>query len=110
MFLVPRLPEAGSLTLHADSTPTVWLWRNGSGKPVINEAAWRAMSYLASRGIFYQAKHIAGVNNKVADYLSRTPDPEDYCLRAGLFRRACVRFGVRPLLDLFANRYNKQLP
>ena len=43
-------------------------------------------------------------------YLSRTPDPEDYCLRAALFRQACARFGVRPQLDLFANRYNRQLP
>ena len=87
----------------------MWAWRNGSGKPTINKAARQATSYLASRGIFHQAQHIAGVHNKRADALSRQPDPEDYCLRAGLFRRACARFGVRPALDLFANRYNKQV-
>jgi len=51
-FLVPRLPEVGSLTLHSNSTPTVWAWRNGSSKPVISKAARQATSYLASRGTF----------------------------------------------------------
>ena len=62
-FLVPRLEtqgrKVGSITLHSDSTPTVWAWRNGSSKPTISKAARQATSYLASRGIFYQAKHRA---------------------------------------------------
>ena len=112
-FLVPRLEaqgkKVGSITLHSDSTPTVWAWRNGSGKPTISKAARQATSYLASRGIFFQAKHIAGIDNKRADFLSRAPDPEDYCLRREVFRRACAHFGVRPTMDLFANRYNRQV-
>ena len=69
----------------------------------------QATTFLASRGIFYQAEHIPGVHNIRADFLSRHPDPEDYQLRRDVFRRACATFGVRMKVDLFANRYNRQL-
>ena len=105
-FLVPRLHAINAITLRSDSTATVWAWRNGSGKPTINAAARQATTFLASRGIFYQTEHIPGVNNIRADFLSRNQHPDDYHLKREVFRRACNTFGVRPTVDLFANRYN----
>ena len=58
-----------------------------------------------------RARHIPGVRNVLADALSRPrdPSPTEWMLNPVVFQWLCERLG-RPMVDLFATRFNNQLP
>jgi hypothetical protein len=53
--------------------------------------------------------HIPGIENCLADSLSRMEASGDYELRADVFRIAVRTLQVIPTIDLFASAYNKKL-
>lgn len=56
------------------------------------------------------AVHIPGVDNWIADFLSReTVDPGEWSLHPMVFHLICQRWGI-PDVDLFASRLNHKLP
>lgn len=58
-----------------------------------------------------RARHIPGVRNVLADALSRPrdPSPTEWMLNPVVFQWLCEQFD-RPMIDLFATRFNNQLP
>lgn len=67
--------------------------------------SWAERNLLSLR-----AEHISGVNNRQADFLSRsTIDHSEWRLHPRLFREITHRFGL-PVVDLFASPKNAQLP
>jgi hypothetical protein len=105
-----QIPPGVILEVHSDSTPTVWTWRKGSRLRWMNSEVSRALIDVHKKGIFLQALHIPGKLNTRADWLSRNPDDHSYRLNPEIFQRVCRRFDVAPTIDLFANRFNKQVP
>ena len=66
--------------------------------------------WLFDRDISVVAVHRPGVNNELADFLSRNrPDPTEWSLHPAIANRLFTRWG-RPQLDLFASPLNNKLP
>ena len=66
--------------------------------------------WLISHNIQVFAVHRPGVNNELADYLSRNrPDPTEWSLNPNAARKLFRRWGT-PQLDLFASHLNHKVP
>ena len=107
--LLPQIPQGCSLLVQSDCSSTVWCWRKGSSKCVINDPIRSQMKALAGKGVVVQSEHLAGLQNVTADRLSRMLDPHNYQLHPAIFRHVCRSFRFRPRIDLFASRVNHQL-
>lgn len=65
--------------------------------------------WCLQRNIYISAIHIAGTDNKTADYYSRNfSDSTEWRLKPEIFKRLCKHF-FQPQIDLFASRINRQL-
>ena len=109
-FLLPFVPEGCTLELQTDSLSTMWLWNKGSRIRSLTNTIWRQVQAIHKKKIFCVARHVPGVTNRRADWLSRNSDPKNYRLRPAVFRDVCHHFQCHPTVDLFASRRNKQLP
>ena len=109
-FLIPYVPEGCTLEIHTDSLSTMWLWNKGSRIRSLTNTIWRQVQALHQKKIFFYARHVPGVTNKRADWLSRNSDPKNYRLDPAIFKEVCQHFKCNPTVDLFASRQNKQLP
>ena len=107
--LLPFLPPGSKVNLETDATATAWLWRKGSKNKAMNTFVRQVAMSLAQKGIHIEAKHIAGQDNKRADWLSRNTDPKNFRLRREVFLDVCRQFNFRPTVDLFASRQNRQV-
>ena len=66
--------------------------------------------WLISQNIQVFAVHRPGVNNELADYLSRNrPDPTEWSLNPNAARKLFRRWGT-PQIDLFATHLNYKVP
>jgi hypothetical protein len=103
--------ENTTLLVYTDNSANVAaLRRGGSPDPTLSEIARRTLSWAHSRSIVLSVAHIAGVDNTLADELSRVRvDYSDFKLHPRLFEHLCQRF-FRPTHDLFATAANTQLP
>ena len=108
-FLAPYIPEGSHLELNTDSSSTMWLWNKGSRIRSLNNTIWRQVQELHKKKIFCVARHVPGVTNKRADWLSRNLDPKNYRLNPAIFQQVCQHFQAQPTIDLFASRQNKQV-
>ena len=72
---------------------------------------WRLLSWCHPRGIVLRARHIPGRLNMIADKLSRHHQiiQTEWSLSQQVFNLLCSRW-TRPQLDLFATRFNHNLP
>ena len=71
--------------------------------------ARKIWQWCLKKDIFISAKHIAGVDNDVADFYSRHfSDASEWRLKPQIFSWLCNHFFL-PNVDLFATRINKQL-
>jgi hypothetical protein len=105
-----RLRNTTLLVYTDNSANVAALRRGGSPDPTLSEIARRTLSWAHSRGVTLSVAHIAGVDNTLADELSRVRvDYSDFKLHPQLFEHLCQRF-FRPTHDLFATAANTQLP
>ena len=106
--LLKYIPAGTTVTLQVDASSTMWAWIKGSKISGINQPINKAHTQATQKGVHIQAEHIQGIKNKRADYLSRNTDPKNYQLDPTIFRNVCNHFKEFPVLDLFANRQNRQ--
>ena len=106
--MLQDIPKGCHLLLEVDAVSTAYCWRKGSKLPGMNKHIAPQLTALSANGVFTEARHIPGVTNKRADWLSRNIDPKNYQLKPELFLAACRHFGVYPEVDLFASRKNRQ--
>ena len=58
-----------------------------------------------------QCSYLPGIHNYEADSASRILNERtEWMLHPSLFRQICSHFRIKPVIDLFASRLNKQLP
>jgi hypothetical protein len=106
--LMTKIPKGCRLKLETDAVSTAFAWKKGSKLPAMNGNIAPQVKALCERGVFVEPRHIPGTTNKRADWLSRNPDPKNYRLNPEVFQAACKHFRIRPEVDLFANRSNRQ--
>jgi hypothetical protein len=104
-----KLPVGCVVEVQSDSTPTVWTWRKGSRLKAMNSHIAKVFVQIQARGIYLTAQHIPGKKNTRADWLSRNPDHQSFRLSPQIFRQVCQKFRCTPTVDLFANRFNRQV-
>lgn len=95
----------------SDNTTTVRYINKMGGvrSPRCNNIAFMIWEWCEQRGIWILAAHILGVDNCLADDLSRNfSNNVEWCLNDDIFDLICKRFGT-PSVDLFATRVNTKL-
>ena len=81
----------------------------GTHSKVCNSLTKEFILWCKSRLIWLTACHIAGVDNKKADTLSRDVKEDlEWMLNPSIFSKICMQLG-KPHTDFFASRINKQL-
>jgi hypothetical protein len=97
-----------ALSIRSDNSVTVYnLQRQGAGLALLGLT--RAIfSLLAKLDIRIEVRHIPGIENVLADQLSRMEASGDYSLRQELFQLGCKRLQVTPTIDLFAHCQNRK--
>jgi ribonuclease HI len=107
-------PAPGSVLLVATDNSTVVAYVNKQGG-LRSSQLWHEtrllFSLLESRDLSLRARHIPGRLNVIADQLSRQGQilPTEWSLHPDIVRTVFQHWSP-PLLDLFATRYNHQLP
>ena len=81
----------------------------GSRSTALRRDAARILRWAESHLLSLRAEHIQGIQNTMADWLSRQTIQEgEWALNKQIFREITQRFGC-PEIDLFANNINKQV-
>jgi hypothetical protein len=114
LTLVRALPHiAGQIVkVECDNTTAVSYMNKQGGtlSHTLCQEACRLHEWLIMHAIQLVAVHRPGVDNHLADFLSRNrPDPTEWSLSASMCRRLWERWG-RPQIDLFASHANHKLP
>ena len=95
-----------SLTIRTDNMVTVYnLQRQGSSKHLLNETR-QIFSILLKLDIRIRIMHVPGVQNTLADALSRMDLVGDYELKMTTYQEAINVLQVQPTVDLFATSSN----
>jgi len=101
-----------TVLIESDNTATVSYINKQGGvvSKTLNDEACTLYEWAIPRSLKLRAIHRPGVNNELADYLSRNrPDPTEWHLSPLIAQRLFQAWG-RPQVDLFASHRNKQLP
>lgn len=100
----------GAVRLFTDSIVTYTYLNNMGGRYLhLREVASRTLRFCETRGVRLVVEHLPGVQNTVADALSRWPtDRSDWSLNPQIFRLVDFRWGPHTI-DWFATRSNSQL-
>lgn len=81
----------------------------GTTSKLLNSISIEIWQKCIHRDIVITAKHIPGIENVLADQLSRQfSDSKEWMLKPDIFSRICQHFFL-PDIDLFASRLNTQL-
>lgn len=102
------------ITMRTDNTVAAsYVNKQGGRSPVLTRIAAKAWLYAEQCGVVLRAVHVPGAQISSVDALSRPGrDRTDWQLDPALFQRACRHFRhiIRPTVDWFATRLNRQLP
>ena len=101
-----------TLMVRSDNTTVVsYLNKQGGTRSgAMMALTWGLLKWCQARNIEVLAAHVAGVNNRLADLLSRRRvNPSEWQLDREAVQELFRRWG-RPNVDLFASRQNAQLP
>ena len=101
-----------SLLLESDnSTAVAYVNKQGGVRSrLLNAEASHLSSWLIPRGVSVRAVHRPGVDNQLADFLSRhRADPTEWTVNAQVVQRIFDLWGT-PQIDLFASARNHRLP
>jgi hypothetical protein len=108
LYFKQRLVEEGvrGLSVRTDNMVTVFnLQRQGASQSLLYETR-QIFPLLLKMDVQLMVTHIPGVENGVADALSRLDRVGDYSLKQEYFRRGVEALGVEPTVDVFANNTN----
>jgi hypothetical protein len=98
---------AGStLTLFFDNTNAALICAKGSPKPRLQKYAEQIADITLAFNINLKTVWIPRDLNNLADSLSKVIDYEDYGIKKSVFEEICAEFGIRPVVDCFANDKN----
>jgi hypothetical protein len=99
-----------ALNLQSDNMTTVCnLTRQNAALPLLRMT--RAIfSILLRANIGMKSTHIPGIQNTIADALSRLDTTGDYELRQEIYQHGIQTLGVTPSVDCFANINNRKCP
>ena len=85
--------------------------QGGTHSPSLCRLALNLWNWCLSHRIHLSATHIPGVDNLLADFLSRGRFlPSEWMLKNSVFRSICQVLSPPPEIDLFASLLNFQLP
>ena len=110
--LADHLKGKATLVLCDNTTAVSYFKRQGGTfSPDLTMLVWDTLLLCQKMNITLVFRHIAGKLNVRADQLSRLtkPIPTEWSLNTTIFRLICQQLG-EPAVDLFATRFNKQLP
>jgi hypothetical protein len=98
--------EVRGLSVRTDNMVTVFnLQRQGASQSLLYETR-QIFSLLQRMDMRLLVTHIPGVENGVADALSRLDRVGDYSLKQEYFRRGVEALGLESTVDVFANYTN----
>jgi hypothetical protein len=102
--------KGGAVRLFTDSIVTYTYLNNMGGRFThLREVARRVLAFCEQREVRLVVEHLPGVQNTVADALSRWPlDRSDWSLSPEVFRLVDFRWGPHTI-DWFATRHNARL-
>jgi hypothetical protein len=108
------LTTRGCSVLVKSDNSTVVAYLNKEGGTRSRPLCRRAMDLILwcrDQDIMLRAVHIPGIDNAIADSLSRgkSIQPTEWALQPQVVQQVFARFG-QPAIDLFATRGNKHLP
>jgi hypothetical protein len=104
------LPSGIHLRIHSDNASTVFNIQRKAAARNLYHPLRQLFNLCFSNDIVISAIHVKGVNNVVADSLSRLSRSGDYSLFPGVFNTICQQLNVTPDIDVFATSVNNQLP
>ena len=107
-----QLRDLPVMVLSDNSTTVCYIRKQGGTRaPHLCLLVWQILHWCDERGITLMARHIPGKLNVAADALSREGQivHTEWSLCPRVFERICLTFG-RPLVDMFATRWNAKLP
>ena len=104
---------AGKRVLLRSDNMTVVQYLNkqgGTKSATLCFLTWKVLLWCQEHRVEIRAVHIAGLDNGLADYLSRERvKPTEWSLNEGVVKRLFSILG-RPHVDLFAHKNNAKLP
>ncbi|XP_046580425.1 probable C-mannosyltransferase DPY19L1 [Haliotis rubra] len=107
------LLKMSHLLIQSDNSTVVWYINHlgSTGSAALLQWTFRFYLLIDSLNIVARARHIPGTKNVIADALSRSsrPSPTEWQLLPKIFRTIIYPIS-RPSVDLFATRFNSQLP
>jgi hypothetical protein len=110
-YLFRMILRSGThLKIHSDNSATVFNIQRKSAARNLYHSLRDLFNLCANNEISITAVHVKGVENSVADSLSRLSRSGDYSLKAGVTQQLCAALQVTPVVDLFATRENAQFP
>jgi ribonuclease HI len=98
------------LRIHSDNTSVVFNIQRRAAAKNLYHSLRDLFNICAKSDIIITAQHVKGVNNGVADSLSRLSRSGDYSICPGVFENICEQLQITPDVDLFATSENTQLP
>ena len=105
------ISEKKILIKSDNSTVVSYINRQGGTRsPTLCLHTRHLLIWCIQRGIFLTAVHTPGIDNTLADNLSRgvSLNPTEWSLAPQIVQTIFERVGIFPTMDLFATRHNKQ--
>ena len=95
-----------------NSTSVAYINKMGGNTPALDSVTKEIWAWCLDANIWISASHIAGVDNVQADRLSRRDMNKELQLSPIVFCNIVTKLReyVRPDIDLFASKFNHQLP
>jgi hypothetical protein len=102
------LMKEEGLCIRTDNTVTEYCLRKWKGKGKLLPLVRKVRILVKKLTIRIQMEHIMGINNSIADSLSRMEISGDYKLDPEVLKMACKTLNIYPSIDGFAQRTNRQ--
>jgi hypothetical protein len=110
MQQLPLTKAISSLLIRSDSTTTVYDINRQRACESLRPTLTRLLRFVEMRGICVIAEHVPGINNCVADALSRISASGTYSLRREVLQKLLKEWTLQIDVDLFAAAWNAQCP
>jgi hypothetical protein len=106
-----QLPEGArikSAIVRSDNSATVFNINRQRAGPTFSRALTRLLQTTNRLQLQLTAVHVPGVDNVIADMLSRLSPGVDYGLRKDVLEQLQQEWGVRITADLFSSGWNRK--